>query len=105
MIGRSYWILIWYGILAIGVVGLIAAVYWGRHTRWKNVDEILRAVGTVTVSLGMLLFLNRENNGAAQTLLIAALFSFVLAFILGRRGEPDQPPAGSDHDESDDEET
>ena len=101
MIGRSYWILIWYGILAIGVMGLVAAVYWGRKTQWKNLDEILRAVGTVTVSLGMVLLLKRETGGLAQALLIAALFSFVLAFVLGRRLESDRPPPQDSEDEDD----
>lgn len=103
MIGRTYWILIWYVILAIGVIGLIASLYWGRRTQWKNMDEILRALGTVTVSIGMLLLLYRETGGFAQTLLIAALFSFVLAFILGRRAEPDRPrPAESEDGDEDD---
>lgn len=100
MIGRSYWILIWYGILGIGVIGLVASVYWGRKTQWKNMDELLRAVGTVTVSIGMVLLLKRVTGGVAQALLIAALFSFVLAFILGRRSEPDRPP-GDSEDEDD----
>ena len=101
MIGRSYWILIWYGILGIGVIGLIAAVYWGRKTQWKNLDEVLRAVGTVTVSLGMVLLLKRETGGLGQGLLIVALFSFVLAFILGRRAGPGRPPSVESEDEDD----
>ncbi len=99
IIGRSYWILIWYGILVLGVVGLLAALYWGRRTRGKNLDEILRAIGTITISLGMLLLLNRMAGGAAQTLLLAALVSFVLAFIVGRRTErppPDNHPGDDD---------
>jgi peptidoglycan biosynthesis protein MviN/MurJ (putative lipid II flippase) len=99
MIGRSYWILIWYGILAIGVIGLVAAVYWGRKTQWKNLDEVLRAVGTVTVSLGMVLLLRRSTGGIAQALLIASLFSFVLAFVLGRRVEADRPPSEETEDD------
>lgn len=93
MIGRSYWILIWYGILGIGMIGLVASIYWGRQTKWKNADEVLRAVGTVAVSLGMVLLLKRVTGGLAQGLLILALFSFVLAFILGRRPEADRPPS------------
>ncbi len=99
MIGRSYWILIWYGILGIGVIGLIASVYWGRKTAWKNMDEVLRAIGTITVSIGMVLLLERVGGSLAQVLLIAALFSFVLAFILGRRLEADRPHSENEDDE------
>lgn len=87
MIGRRYWVWIWYGILVIGIVGLITALYWGRRTEWKNLDEILRAVGTITVSLGMILLLYGTGGGVGQTLLVVALFSFVFAFVLGRRIE------------------
>ena len=101
MIGRSYWILIWYGILAIGVAGFLASLYWGRQTRWKNLDEVLRAMGTVTVSIGMLMFLRESSSGLTQILMVTALFCFVLAFILGRNSphpqrrsdDQDGPPA------------
>jgi hypothetical protein len=99
MIGRRYWILIWYGILAIGVVGLVVAAYWGRRTAWKNLDEVLRAVGTITVSIGMLLLLYSIAGGIAQALLVGSLFAFVLAFILGRR-QPPPPDPESEEDES-----
>ncbi len=101
MIGRSYWVLIWYGILVIGTIGLVAAIYWGRKTQWKNLDEVLRAVGTVTVSAGMVLLLKRVTGGLAQALLIAALFAFVLAFVLGRRLDAERPPPGDAEDEDD----
>jgi hypothetical protein len=101
MIGRRYWILIWYGILAVGMVGLIVAAYWGRRTRWTNLDEVLRAVGTITVSCGMLLLLYGIAGAAAQTLLVASLFAFVMAFILGRRDTTTPPgPDESEEDES-----
>jgi hypothetical protein len=90
--GHRWWIIIWYGILILGIVGFLAAMYWGRQTRWRNLDEILRAIGTITVSLGMLLFLYRVGGGAAETLLLAALLSFVLAFVIGRRPERGPPP-------------
>jgi hypothetical protein len=64
MIGLRWWIMIWYGILALGVVGLVMAINWGRQVKWRNIDEILRGIGT-----------------------IAALIAFVLAFILGREQE------------------
>ena len=41
MIGKRYWIWIWYAILAIGVIGLLAAIDWGRQIKWRNLDEIL----------------------------------------------------------------
>lgn len=90
--GRQYWILIWYGILLLGVAGLAAALYWGKRTRWKNLDEIFRGIGTILVSVGMLFLLYGFAVGPGQLLLVLALASFVLAFILGRRTER-RPPA------------
>jgi vacuolar-type H+-ATPase subunit I/STV1 len=83
--GRRYWIVIWYGILLLGLLGLWASIYWGRQTRWKNLDELLRAIGTITVSVGMLLLLNRVAESVGQVLLVVSLISFVLAFIYGRK--------------------
>ncbi|MFN0181943.1 MAG: hypothetical protein ACKVZ0_24335 [Gemmatimonadales bacterium] len=100
IIGHRYWILIWYGILVIGVLGFVASLYWGRRTQWKNIDEILRAVGTMTVSAGMLLLLHRIGRGGGETLLVLALLCFVLAFVLGRRADP-SPPPDSVHREED----
>ena len=96
MIGLRWWIMIWYGILLLGVVGLVMAINWGRQTRWRNVDEILRGIGTIAVSIGMLLLLHRVQGGAGYTLLLAALIAFVLAFILGR--EHERPDARSSDD-------
>lgn len=100
IIGHRWWILIWYLILTIGVVGLLASLYWARETKGGNLDEILRAVGTITVSLGMLLFLHEVAWGLAQALLLAALLSFVLAFVVGRREGAPRP-----RDEDDDGDT
>ncbi len=87
--GRKYWILIWYGILLLGVLGLWASVYWARRTAWKNVDEVLRGVGTTLVSVGMLLLLHQPAgplwNITGEILLVDALICFVAAFVLGRR--------------------
>jgi hypothetical protein len=85
--GLRYWILIWYGILLLGVVGLGGALYWGRQTNWKNLDEVFRGVGTIAVSVGMLLLLYQVKIGLGQLLLVLALACFVLAFIFGRRVE------------------
>jgi hypothetical protein len=98
--GRRVWIAIWYGILLLGVLGLWASVYWGRQTHWKNLDELLRAIGTITVSGGMLLLLYGVAVGAGQLLLAASAVSFILAFVWGRRHpglahrgeEPDDEP-------------
>lgn len=87
--GLKYWILIWYGILLLGVLGLWASLYWARRTAWKNVDEVLRGVGTILVSAGMLLLLHQPAGPLWQTtgeiLLVDALICFVTAFVLGRR--------------------
>lgn len=88
--GKRFWILIWIGILLLGVAGLGGALFWGRQTHWKNLDEIFRGIGTISVSIGMLLLLNGVLTGAGQLLLALALTCFILAFILGRRIE--RPP-------------
>ena len=101
--GRSFWVIIWVGILLLGLLGLAASVYWGRETRWRNFDELLRAVGTILVSTGMLLLLLQTAPLLGQGLLVVALVCFVLAFVYGRRVPPlpkpdsiapdvDQPP-------------
>lgn len=103
VIGRRYWIIIWYGILLLGLLGLFASVYWGRQTRWKNLDELLRAIGTITVSIGMLLLLKGVAGILGQLLLVIAMVSFVMAFIYGRRHHPSLPrPADLDDDLPDD---
>ncbi len=91
MVGRKYWILIWYGILLLGLMGLGGALFWGRQTHWRNLDEIFRGIGTISVSLGMLLLLYRVLTGAGMLLLAVAVACFVLAFIFGRK--PDRPRA------------
>ena len=89
--GKRFWILIWIGILLLGVAGLGGALFWGRQTHWKNLDEIFRGIGTISVSVGMLLLLNGVLTGAGQLLLALALTCFILAFILGRRIERPRP--------------
>lgn len=84
--GQRFWILIWIGILLLGIAGLIGAIFWGRRTHWKNLDEIFRGMGTISVSVGMLLLLQGVLTGAGQLLLAFALTCFIIAFILGRRG-------------------
>ena len=98
--GRQYWIWIWYGIFLLGLLGLIASVYWGRRTHFKNLEEIFRAVGTILVSLGMVFLLRQIWVLLGQILLVVALGCFVAAFILGRRAEAARGdrPSGA-HDE------
>jgi|ERR1041385_3284827 hypothetical protein len=106
VVGRRFWIVIWYGILFLGVLGLGASIYWGRQTHWKNTDELLRAIGTIAVSAGMLLLLNEVAEPAGELLLVASLVVFILAFVWGRRHpdvahrdeaptEDDEPPGRS----------
>jgi hypothetical protein len=85
--GRRFWIFIWFGILLLGITGLGGAIFWGRQTHWKNLDEIFRGIGTITVSVGMLMLLYGVMIGAAQLLLALAVTCFILAFIFGRRNE------------------
>jgi len=89
--GRPFWIGVWCVILLLGVLGLAASIRWGRETRWRNRDEVLRAVGTMLVSGGMLLLLGRHSSLLAEVLLAAALVCFVGAFVLGRRKPPSPP--------------
>lgn len=91
--GRRFWNLIWYGILLLGVLGLLASVYWGRRTHWKNVDESVRAIGTILVSSGMLLLLNEIGEVVGQLLLGVAVVCFVWAFILGRQNRSSRTDA------------
>ena len=85
--GGTYWIWIWVAILALGIAGFIPAVNWGRHTHWKNVDEILRGGGTILVSVGMILLLQHTAQLFASLLLFSALVMFVSAFVIGRKHE------------------
>ena len=98
IIGRRWWIVIWYGLLTLGVVGLIGAIHWGIKTRWRNLDEVLRGIGTICVSVGMLLLLHGTGRNIAETLLLAALIAFVLAFAVGRERRPPESPAASPAD-------
>jgi hypothetical membrane protein len=100
MIGKRYWIWTWYVILAMGIIGLVVAIYWAFKTNWRNLEEVLRGIGTVTVSVGMLLLLKHTGGGAGETLLLAALIAFILAFATGR--ERRLPPGPSPDDETPD---
>lgn len=83
--GETYWIWIWVGILILGIAGFVPAVNWGRYTHWRNLDEILRGAGTILVSIGMILLLQRIFEIFASLLLFLSLVMFVSAFIVGRK--------------------
>ena len=83
--GRGFWIIIWFGIMLLGLLGLGASIYWARETHWKNLDELLRAIGTIVVSTGMVLLLYGVATGFGEVLLVVALICFVLAFTFGRK--------------------
>lgn len=98
--GRGFWVIIWFGIMLLGLLGFGASIYWGRETHWKNLDELLRAIGTIVVSSGMLLLLYGVATGVGQILLGLALLCFVGAFIFGRkygapprRNQDPEPPS------------
>jgi hypothetical protein len=86
--GLQVWLWIWYGILLLGIVGLAVAVYWGRMTRFRNLDEIYRGVGTICVSLGMIFLLRHISGWFGRVLLLLALGAFIAAFVYGRRPRP-----------------
>lgn len=96
--GHGLWIFVWYGILVLGLIGLSASLMWGRRLKWRNLDELLRAIGTVQVSIGMLLLLYGRAQQVATGLLGLALGVFVAAFVAGRNLPP---PRRHDDDEND----
>ena len=83
--GRSFWTWVWAAIMALGAIGLVPAIQWGRGTNWKNLDEVLRAGGTIAVALGMLILLQTHYNPLGFSLLVLALILFVSAFRAGKR--------------------
>jgi hypothetical protein len=105
--GRTLWIVLWYAILSLGFVGLLGAFFWGPGLRWRNLDELLRGLGTIVVSVGMLAVLYGAEPAVGQVLLLMAVGIFASAYALGdprrRRGgkplqlvnedgEPSPPP-------------
>lgn len=97
--GRRYWIWIWYGIFLLGLLGLVASIYWGQRTHYRNLEEIFRALGTILVSLGMVFLLRGIWVILGQALLVLALACFITAFVLGRRAEARGEAVHSHHDE------
>jgi hypothetical protein len=77
--GYIVWVWIWVAILLLGLAGLIGAAVWGRSTHWRNLDEVLRGLGTVSVSGGMLLLLLGRLTVLAIFLLFVSLALFVAA--------------------------
>jgi len=93
--GLRYWILIWYGFLLVGLLGMAWSIHDNIQVRWRHLDELFRALGTAAVSTGMLLLLYGLAIRLGQVLLVAALGLFVAAFVYGRkqRGPPPAAPA------------
>ena len=77
--GYIIWVWIWAAMLLLGLAGLVGAAVWGRRTHWRNIDEVLRGLGTVSVSSGMLLLLIGRLIVLAIFLLFLALALFVAA--------------------------
>ena len=73
--------------------GLLASV---RRLHGENLDELLRAIGTTQVSVGMLLLLYGRLPTVATGLLGLALGVFIAAFVAGRHQSSD-----ADEDEED----
>lgn len=91
--GSRFWVIVWFGILILGLLGLATSAYWGRRTRWRNLDEVLRSLGTMLVSAGMLLLLLGRAESIGTGLLGLALGVFVAAFVSGRDAvRPPRPP-------------
>ena len=90
--GRRYWMLIWDGVLLIGVAGAVASVYWARRNQARNLDEILRALATILLSVGMLLLLYGVAVLPGRVLLGVALALFVGAFWAGQTPRRPPPP-------------
>jgi len=92
--GRWIWVVIWCGLLLLGILGLIGAVQWGRETHWRNLDEVLRGAGTVLVSAGMIVFLQDISQIAGIFLMFLSLICFVGAFMAGKRFDDTGRPRG-----------
>ena len=93
--GHGFWIVVWFGILLLGVVGLWASIAWGRRLRWENLDDLLRSIGTIQVSVGMLLLLYGRWPQVATGLMGLALGVFIAAFVAGRH----LPPSTTDDED------
>jgi predicted MFS family arabinose efflux permease len=77
--GATVWIGIWVALLLLGAGGLLGALSWGRRAHWRNLDEVLRGLGTVAVSCGMLLLLIGRETVLAIFLLFLSLALFTAA--------------------------
>jgi hypothetical protein len=96
-LGRGFWIIVWYGILLLGLAGLWASIASVRRLHGENLDELLRAIGTTQVSVGMLLLLYGRLPTVATGLLGLALGVFIAAFGAGRH----QSSGADDEDDED----
>ena len=88
-------------MLILGLLGLVASIYWARRTHWRNLDEFLRAIGTVLVSLGMIVLLRGTGDVIGTSLMIGAVGAFIAAFVVGRQwGRAADPGPGPADDET-----
>ncbi len=85
ILGLRFWVFAWYVILLVGALGLIGAWAWGRRTGWRNRDEVVRGVGTILLSLGMILLLNGSALRLGAALVGLATGAFVVAFLQGSK--------------------
>jgi hypothetical protein len=95
-LGRGFWIIVWYGILLLGLAGLWASIASVRRLHGENLDELLRAIGTTQVSVGLLLLLYGRLPTVATGLLGLALGVFIAAFVAGRHES-----SGAEEDDED----
>lgn len=86
--GLDFWIVCWYAILALGLIGLAGSLLWAPGLRWRNLDEILRGIGTVAVSLGMLVVLHWGMVALGEALLAGAVGIFAAAYNVSQRVRP-----------------
>ncbi len=80
-----FWLVAWYAILVLGILGLTGAVLSGRQFGWRNRNEVLRGLGTVFAAAGMLLLLEGLWPDAAQAALAFGVLCFGGALLLERR--------------------
>lgn len=85
IIGLRFWIFAWYVILLMGVLGLMGAWAWGRCVRWRNRDEVVRGIGTICLSAGMLLLLHGVMPRFGATLVGLATGLFIVAYLQGSK--------------------
>ena len=85
ILGLRFWIFAWYVILLVGVLGLMGAWAWGRQVRWRNRDEVVRGIGTIFLSAGMLLLLHGIAPRLGAGVVGLAVGMFIVAYLQGSK--------------------